>query len=413
MTNDLAVSPMAPDGFPDLNRVGGVELFTAPIGEGYQGRDNLLVVRMAADTAVAGVLTKSKCPSAPIDWCKKNLGAGLARGLVVNAGNANAFVGKVGAETVEHTANAAAKLLNCATSEIYISSTGVIGEPLDAGPLVGALESAFKHGADFEAAANAIRTTDTFAKGAGASFDIDGVDVSISGIAKGSGMIAPDMATMLSYVFTDVPVAADVLQAVLVAGNDKSFNAITVDSDTSTSDTCLVFATGVAKEKGLEAIASLDDPRCAEFAQALHAVLKDLALQIIRDGEGASKLMVVKVNGAQSNQSADVIARSIANSPLVKTALAGEDANWGRVVAAVGKAGEPANRDKLQIRFGDLIVAKDGFRSPNYSEAQASEYMQNQEIEIGVDIGLGTGEACVYGCDLTHGYVTINGDYRS
>ncbi|MCZ4273894.1 bifunctional glutamate N-acetyltransferase/amino-acid acetyltransferase ArgJ [Maritalea porphyrae] len=413
MAKVTAVSPLAPESFPGLAKVEGAELFTASIGEGYHGRANLFVARMVPGTTVAGVLTKSKCPSAPIDWCKQNLVAGSARALVVNAGNANAFVGKVGAQTVQKTADAAAELLHCEPGEVFISSTGVIGEPLDAKPLVAALAQSLKQSADYEAAANTIRTTDTFAKGAGASFDLDGVDVCISGIAKGSGMIAPNMATMLSYIFTDVPIAANVLQAILVEGNAKSFNAITVDSDTSTSDTCLVFATGAAKGRGLEPITSLDDPRCTDFSQALHAVLHDLALQIIRDGEGATKLMVVKVVGATSDQSADVIARSIANSPLVKTALAGEDANWGRVVAAVGKAGEPADRDKLQIRFGDLVVAKEGYRSPDYSEAVASQYMKNQEIEIGVDLGLGAGEATIYGCDLTHGYVSINGDYRS
>lgn len=413
MAQVSAVSPLAPDQFPQLEKVDGVELFVAPIGAGYHGRKNLLVARMIEGTSVAGVLTKSKCPSAPIDWCKENLAQGSARGLVVNAGNANAFVGRVGAKTVQQTADAAANLLQCDASQIFVSSTGVIGEPLDAGPLVNAMGAALDAPATYEDAANAIRTTDTFAKGAGASFDLDGVEVVISGIAKGSGMIAPNMATMLSYLFTDVPVSAGVLQAILTAGNAKSFNAITVDSDTSTSDTCLVFATGAAKTRGVEPIASLDDPRCADFAQALHAVLKDLALQIIRDGEGATKLMVVKVEGAASDESADVIARSIANSPLVKTALAGEDANWGRVVMAVGKAGEPADRDKLQIRFGDYVVAKEGYRSPDYSEDDASEYMKNQQIEIGVSLGLGDGEATVYGCDLTHGYVSINGDYRS
>lgn len=413
MAQVTAVSPLAPESFPELGKVDGVELFTAKIGAGRHGRENLFVARMVVGTTVAGVLTKSKCPSAPIDWCKQNLGSGSARGLVVNAGNANAFVGKIGAQTVRQTADAAAKLLHCDVSEIFISSTGVIGEPLDAAPLVEALKQSLNNSADYEAAAKTIGTTDTFAKGAGASFDLDGVDVCISGIAKGSGMIAPNMATMLSYVFTDVPISADVLQSILVEGNAKSFNAITVDSDTSTSDTCLVFATGAAKERGVEPITSLDDPRCADFTQALHAVLKDLALQIIRDGEGATKLMVVQVIGATSDTSADIIARSIANSPLVKTALAGEDANWGRVVAAVGKAGEPADRDKLQIRFGDLVVAREGYRAPDYSEADASQYMKNQRIEIGVDLGLGTGKATIYGCDLTHGYVSINGDYRS
>ncbi|MGJ8528971.1 bifunctional glutamate N-acetyltransferase/amino-acid acetyltransferase ArgJ [Maritalea sp.] len=413
MAEVSSVSPLAPKEFPSLSQIDGVELFSAPIGEGYHGRNNLFFARFIEGTCVAGVLTKSKCPSAPIDWCRENLGYGLARGLVVNAGNANAFVGNVGALTVQHTAVAAAKMLGCSTSEIFISSTGVIGEPLDHEPLVDALKKAPQLPADFEAAANAIRTTDTFAKGAGAQFDLDGVSVSISGIAKGSGMIAPDMATMLSYVFTDVPISVEILRTLLKDANAFSFNAITVDSDTSTSDTCLVFATGAAKARGVEPIVSPEDPRCADFKQALSAVLKDLALQIIRDGEGATKMMVVKVSGAVSDLSADIVARSIANSPLVKTALAGEDANWGRVVAAIGKAGEPAERDKLQIRFGDLLVAKNGFRSAAYTEEDASQYMKSDEIQISVDLGVGDGNATIYGCDLTHGYISINGDYRS
>ena len=413
MVAELAVSPLAPKAFPDIPQIDGVELFTSAIAGGYKNRDNLLFARFAEGTAVAGVLTTSKCPSAPVDWCRAHLPKGAARGLVVNAGNANAFVGKVGAETVEKTAGAAADLLGCSASEIFISSTGVIGEPLPHAPLIDALTCVNGEVATYEAAAGAIRTTDTFAKGASAHLNMDDVDVSIAGIAKGSGMIAPNMATMLAYLFTDVPISADILQALLQSGNEKSFNAITVDSDTSTSDTCLVFATGAAAAKGVAPITSLDDPRCAAFAEALDAVLKDLALQIIKDGEGITKLIISHVTGATSDESAQRIARAIADSPLVKTAVAGADANWGRVVMAVGKAGEPADRDKLKIAFGDLVLAENGHRAPHYSEEAASAYMQGDEIEIRVDLGLGEGEAIIYGADLTHGYVSINGDYRS
>ncbi|MCF4099494.1 bifunctional glutamate N-acetyltransferase/amino-acid acetyltransferase ArgJ [Maritalea mediterranea] len=408
---ELDISPLAPAQFAELNPVAGVDLFTAPIGNGYKGRNNLLLAKLCEGTKVAGVFTTSKCASAPIDWCKAHIANGTARGLLVNAGNANAFVGQVGAETVEQTAQAAAAFIGCTPQDIFVSSTGVIGEPLDPAPMMDAIGQLTEdHLGDYEAAANAIRTTDTYAKGAGAVLDLDGVEINISGIAKGSGMIAPNMATMLAYVFTDAPVSAEVLDQLLKPANQSSFNAITVDSDTSTSDCCLLFATGQAD---IEPITDINDPRCALLAEALNAVLHDLALQIVCDGEGAQKLITVKVEGAVSDESADVIARSIANSPLVKTAVAGEDANWGRVVMAVGKAGEPADRDKLQIRFGDLLLTEQGRRSPHYKEEEASAYMQNDQIEIGVDLGLGDGTATIYTCDLTHGYISINGDYRS
>lgn len=408
---ELDTSPLAPEQFAELNPVAGVDLFTAPIGNGYKGRNNLLLAKLCEGTQVAGVFTTSKCASAPIDWCKAHIGSGAARGLLVNAGNANAFVGKVGAETVEKTAQAAAAFIGCTPQEIFISSTGVIGEPLDPAPMMDTIGQLNEDRlGDYEAAANAIRTTDTYAKGGGAVLDVDGVEINISGIAKGSGMIAPNMATMLAYVFTDAPISAEVLNALLKPANEASFNAITVDSDTSTSDCCLLFATGQADIKPID---DIDDPRCALFANALNAVLHDLALQIVCDGEGAQKLITVKVEGAVSDASADVIARSIANSPLVKTAVAGEDANWGRVVMAVGKAGEPADRDKLQIRFGDLLLTDQGQRSPYYREEDAAAYMKNDQIEIGIDLGLGVGAATIYTCDLTHGYITINGDYRS
>ena len=310
------------------------------------------------------------------------------------------------------TADYAAKALGCSPSEVFLASTGVIGEPLSADKFAGVLDQAATRMAEtpWIEPAKAIMTTDTFPKLSGAILEIDGVEVKINGIAKGSGMIAPDMATMLSFVVTDMPIAAPVLQALLARHVDTSFNAITVDSDTSTSDTLLAFATGKA---GVEPIQSVDDPRAETFGEALRDVLLDLAIQVVRDGEGATKQVSVHVEGATSDASAFRIAKSIADSPLVKTAIAGEDANWGREVMAVGKAGEPADRDKLAIRFGDLLVAKDGERAPGYDEAATSAYMKGEELELTVSLGLGEGRATVYTCDLTHGYITINGDYRS
>ncbi|WP_224703831.1 bifunctional glutamate N-acetyltransferase/amino-acid acetyltransferase ArgJ [Devosia aquimaris] len=406
------VSPLAPTSYPDLPTIAGVRFATAEAGIKYKNRTDVLLMAFDAGTTVAGVVTRSKCSSAAVDWCKANLPGGVARGLVVNSGNANAFTGIKGQRSVELTADFAAKALGCAPSEIFLASTGVIGEPLDAGKFDGVLDTmATRLGAgSWMEPAKAIMTTDTFPKLNGATLEIDGVEVKINGIAKGSGMIAPDMATMLSFVVTDMPVAAPVLQALLARHVQTSFNAITVDSDTSTSDTLLVFATGAA---ALEPITSLDDPRAEVFGEALRDVLFDLAIQVVRDGEGATKQVSVHVEGATSDASAFRIAKAIADSPLVKTAIAGEDANWGRVVMAVGKAGEPADRDRLSIRFGDLLVAKDGERAGNYDEAATSAYMKGQELELTVSLGLGDGRATVYTCDLTHGYITINGDYRS
>jgi len=358
------------------------------------------------------VLTRSKCSSAAVDWCRANLPGGKARGLVVNSGNANAFTGAKGRESVEQTAAFAAKALGCSTDEIFLASTGVIGEPLKAEKFAGVLDEAATRLGEtpWIEPAKAIMTTDTFPKLSGATLEIDGVEVRINGIAKGSGMIAPDMATMLSFVVTDMPVAAPVLQSLLGRHVRTTFNAITVDSDTSTSDTLLAFATGKA---AVEPITSLEDPRVEAFGEALRDVLFDLAIQTVRDGEGATKQVSVHVEGATSDDSAFRIAKSIADSPLVKTAIAGEDANWGRVVMAVGKAGEPADRDRLAIRFGDLLVAKDGERAAGYDEAATSAYMKGEDLELTVSLGLGEGRATVYTCDLTHGYITINGDYRS
>ena len=406
------VSPLAPKSFPDLPAIAGVRFATAEAGIKYQNRTDVLLMAFDEGTTAAGVLTKSKCSSAAVDWCRANLPGGVARGLVVNSGNANAFTGTKGKQSVEMTADYAARALGCQPSEVFLASTGVIGEPLDAGKFAGVLDTmATRMGdAPWMDPAKAIMTTDTFPKLSGAVLEIDGIEVRINGIAKGSGMIAPDMATMLSFVVTDMPVAAPVLQALLARHVQTSFNAITVDSDTSTSDTLLAFATGKA---GVDPIASLDDPRAEVFGEALRDVLFDLAIQVVRDGEGATKQVSVHVEGATSDASAFRIAKAIADSPLVKTAIAGEDANWGRVVMAVGKAGEPADRDRLAIRFGDLLVAKDGERAPGYDEAATSAYMKGADLELTVSLGLGDGRATVYTCDLTHGYITINGDYRS
>ena len=406
------VSPLAPKSYPDLPPIAGVRFATAEAGIKYKNRTDVLLMAFDEGTTVAGVLTRSKCSSAAVDWCRANLARGKARGLVVNSGNANAFTGVRGRESVQLTADYAARALGCSPDEIFLASTGVIGEPLPASKFAGVLDQAATRLGDtpWTEPAKAIMTTDTFPKLSGAVLEIDGIEVRINGIAKGSGMIAPDMATMLSFVATDMPVAADVLQALLAKHVQKSFNSITVDSDTSTSDTLLAFATGKAK---VDPLVSLDDPRAEVFGEALFDVLFDLAILVVRDGEGATKQVSVTVEGATSDASAFRIAKSIADSPLVKTAIAGEDANWGRVVMAVGKAGEPADRDRLAIRFGDLLVAERGERAPNYDEAATSAYMKGEELEITVSLGLGEGTATVYTCDLTHGYIAINGDYRS
>jgi glutamate N-acetyltransferase/amino-acid N-acetyltransferase len=407
------VSPLAPKSFPALPAIPGVRFATAAAGIKYKNRTDVLLAVFDEGTAVAGVFTRSLCPSAPVDFCRANLPGGRARALLVNSGNANAFTGVRGKTAVELSAKIVADAVGCPTETIFLASTGVIGEPLPAekfAGVAGEMAGRLKDGPWLDAA-KAIMTTDTFPKVATATVELDGQKVAISGIAKGSGMIAPDMATMLSFVFTDLPIAAPVLQGLLAPLMAASFNAITVDSDTSTSDSCLVFATGRAR--GVAPVTTADDPRLPAFAEALGAVLRDLALQVVRDGEGATKFVAVTVGGATSDLSADRIARSIANSPLVKTAIAGEDANWGRVVMAVGKAGEPADRDRLKIAFGPHVVAEAGERAAAYDEAQTSAYMKGQELEIRVDIGLGTGRATIYTCDLTHGYISINGDYRS
>ncbi len=407
-----AVSPLAPKSYPEMPAVPGVRFATAEAGIKYKGRTDVLLMLFDAGTTVAGVFTRSKCPSAPVDWCRQSLPAGSARALLVNSGNANAFTGRKGRETVQISAEAVAATIGCRPDEVYLASTGVIGEPLDPARFTAVLADTAARVAPgpWIEAAKAIMTTDTFPKVATRTVMIDGVAVTIDGIAKGAGMIAPDMATMLSFVATDAPVAQSVLQGLLSAAVTGSFNAITVDSDTSTSDTLLIFATGKA---AIAPITEAADPRLEPFRAALAALLRDLSHMVVKDGEGARKFVAVTVTGAESDASAKRIALSIANSPLVKTAVAGEDANWGRVVMAVGKAGEPADRDRLAIWFGDIRVAVAGERDPSYSEDAASAEMKKDEIRIRADIGLGAGTATVWTCDLTKEYVAINGDYRS
>jgi glutamate N-acetyltransferase/amino-acid N-acetyltransferase len=410
-----AVSPLAPTDVPEMPEIAGVRLATAAAGIRYKGRTDVLLVTLDQGTAVAGVFTKSKCPSAPVEWCRAKLKGGKARALVVNSGNANAFTGKTGRAATTLTASIAAKAVGCKPDEIFLASTGVIGEPLDASKFDGVLGTLAQSAAPggWMDAARAIMTTDTFPKVATATVKLGKTKVTISGMAKGAGMIAPDMATMLSFVFTDAPVSSQVLQALLKAGVADTFNAVTIDGDTSTSDTLLAFATGAAAANGAPKISKASDPRLKAFVKAFNAVLADLSEQVARDGEGARKLVEIIVEGATSKASARKIAMSIANSPLVKTAIAGEDANWGRVVMAVGKAGEPADRDKLSISFNGIRVAKSGARDPAYDETEVSKAMKQAEIQIKVALGLGKGRDRVLTCDLTKEYIAINGDYRS
>ena len=416
MAKPAPLSPLAPKSYPDLPVIEGVRFATAAAGIKYKGRTDVMLALMDKGTQAAGVFTKSKCPSAPVDWCRAKLKGGKARALVVNSGNANAFTGKTGAQQAKFSAEIAAKATGAPLGEIFLASTGVIGEPLEASKFDGVMDKLVKDaspGAMLEAA-RAIMTTDTFPKVATARAKIGGVEVTINGMAKGAGMIAPDMATMLSYVFTDAPLAAPVLQAMLSKSVQGSFNAITVDSDTSTSDTLMAFATGAAAQRGAPKITDPKDKRLAEFRKAFDAVLLNLAHQVVRDGEGCRKFVEIHVEGAASAGAAKIIAMSIANSPLVKTAIAGEDANWGRIVMAVGKAGEKADRDKLAIWFGGIRVAHKGLRDPSYDEAKVSTYMQGEDIKVRVDCGAGgKGKATVWTCDLTKEYVAINGDYRS
>ena len=409
------ISPLAPAQFPDMPAIDGVRLATAAAGIRYAGRTDVLLALFEPGTSVAGVFTQSKCPSAPVDWCRTHLKAGEARALVVNSGNANAFTGRNGWQSTKLTAEIAARAAGCRSAQVFLASTGVIGEPLDAGKFSTVMDALATDAArgKWEEAARAIMTTDTFPKGAASIARLGSTPVTICGIAKGAGMIAPDMATMLSFVFTDAPISPRVLQKLLKEGVEDTFNALTIDGDTSTSDTLLAFATGTAAARGAAKITKASDPRLPALGKAFRAVLANLAEQVARDGEGARKLIEIIVEGATSKASARKIALSIANSPLVKTAIAGEDANWGRVVMAVGKAGEPADRDRLSIWFGGIRVAHKGERDPHYDEAAVSRAMKKPEIALKVALGIGRGRDRVLTCDLTKEYVAINGDYRS
>ena len=411
----LPISPLAPDTFPTLPAVSGVRLAAGSAGIRKSDRDDLLVVSVAKGSTVAGMMTQTLCPAAPIDWCRDVLsgGDGTADALVCNSGNANAFTGKAGAVSAGLMAEAVAKALGTQADRVLVSSTGIIGEPMPDEKLTSAIPDVATQlvesgPASWERAANAIRTTDTFAKGATAP--ISGTNASIVGIAKGSGMIAPDMATMLGFFFTDLGVDSSILQKALATSVTKSFNSITVDSDTSTNDSVFLYATGQSDDP---MVTDPSDERMAHFQEPLAAVTLDLAKRIVRDGEGATKLVSVTVTGAVSESSASKIARSIADSPLVKTALAAEDANWGRIVMAVGKAGEPADRDKLSIWIGPELVAQSGTVAEGYSEETATQHLMLDEISLQVDVGVGEHQATVWTCDLTHGYIEINAGYRS
>ncbi len=408
---DIAISPLAVE-MPDLPPVVGVRLGAAAAGIRYRGRTDLMMMELAPGTTFGGVFTRSRCPGAPVDWCRRALKSGKARALVVNAGNANVFTGRAGRAACAATAGAAAELAGCAAKQVLLASTGVIGEVLDHEKIAAALPAlhAGLREDGWEEAARAIITTDTFAKAATRVARIGETEVRINGIAKGSGMIAPDMATMLCFVATDAKIPAPALDTLLRRGVDASFNSTTVDSDTSTSDTLLLFATGQAAH---ERIAPEGGRRLADFAAKLDDLLLDLALQVVRDGEGARKLVRIDVTGATNTRSARKVALAVANSPLVKTAIAGEDANWGRIVMAVGKSGEPADRDTLSIAVGGTWMARAGAVVPGYDEAPVVAHMKGDEVHIEIDLGLGRGKATAWTCDLTHGYIDINGSYRS
>lgn len=410
-----SISPLAPSCFPDLPEIAGVRIATSLTGMKYQGRNDLLLVELAIGTKAAGIFTQSLTASAPVNWCRRALngGSGEAQALLVNAGNANAFTGSNGDNSLTRTVEAVADHLTCRPSRVFIASTGVIGEDMPDHMIterLGEMCANLSLGA-WEMAARAILTTDTFPKGASRIASIGGVDVTIVGIAKGSGMIAPDMATMLSFVFTDAKIPSDVLQSILADVGARTFNCVTVDSDTSTSDTLMAFATGAGKDH--QTIDGVDDPALEEFRTAIFEVCRDLSHQVVRDGEGASKFITINLNGAENDKAARKIALSIANSPLVKTAIAGEDANWGRIVMAVGKAGEKADRDKISIEIGGHAVATAGRAVEGYDETPIAEHMKGLEIDITVDVGIGEGTSTVWTCDLTHGYIEINADYRS
>ena len=411
MAGFVKVSPFAPSELPEIPPIEGIGFATAEAGIKYKGREDLLLAILPEGTIAAGVTTRSKTCSAPVLWCREQLTHGQARALVVNSGNANAFTGAKGTEAVRVTAEAAAKSVGCRLEDVYIASTGVIGEPMDAAAfthLLGVLAKKADPTA-WQNAARAIMTTDTYPKLSATTVTVGSEKVRIAGFVKGSGMIAPDMATMLGFIFTDARITLPVLRKLTREISDRTFNCITVDSDTSTSDTVIVFATGAAGPE----INDAATPEADAFAAALYDVMLDMAHQVVRDGEGLSKFVQITVKGAESDAAAKRIGLAMANSPLLKTAIAGEDPNWGRVVMAVGKSGEAADRDKLSIHFGEILVAEDGRRVPAYTEEEGAAYMKNAELAISVDVGIGSGSAVVWTCDLTHDYVTINADYRS
>ncbi|NQX79780.1 MAG: bifunctional glutamate N-acetyltransferase/amino-acid acetyltransferase ArgJ [Hyphomicrobiaceae bacterium] len=414
MRTPMVISPFAPKDMPTINLVKGMRLVAVEAGIKYQGRKDLMLAVFLEGTVIAGILTKSKTCSAPVVWCRAQLKHGFARALVVNSGNANAFTGFLGDEAVRLITKAAADAVGCSQHEVYLASTGVIGEPLQAQTFTHLFDTMVKNasvGKDaWHDAARSIMTTDTYPKIASTSVMINGVYVSISGVVKGAGMIAPDMATMLAFIFTDASIDSSLLQSITNEISTKTFNCITVDGDTSTSDTLLIFATGACNH---DKITDPDSSSALAFKSALYKIMHDLALQVVKDGEGISKFITIHITGAENDMAAHRIGMSLANSPLLKIAISGEDANWGRVVMAVGKAGEAANRDNIKISFGPNLLAEKGMRSPSYDEEIVSTYMKNSEIDISVDVGVGFGKATVWTCDLTHDYIKINSDYRT
>lgn len=409
----LPVSPLAPEKQPDLPPIAGCNAGSIAAGLRYKNRADLTAFTFAEGTTVAGVQTTSTTCGAPVTWNAKHLPRGTGRAVIINAGNANVFNGAQGDRDVEATAKAVAQTLGCATEDVLVASTGVIGELLPIDKLLAAVPGAVEnaHADGWHEAAAGILTTDTFEKRATATAKIGNATVTINGIAKGSGMIAPNMATMLSYVVTDAKLPATVLQELLGPINDRTFNSITVDSDMSTSDMCLLFATGAGPDHA--EIRSAGEAELAGFAAALEYVLRDLAIQIARDGEGAQKLITIDVTGAEDDRAARVVALAIGNSPLVKTAIAGEDANWGRIVMAIGKSGEKAERNRIAVKIGGVSIARDGGPDPDYREEMILDHMKGRDIHIEVDLGLGGGTSRIWTCDLTHGYIDINADYRS
>ena len=408
----MTVSPLAPPAFPEIPPITGLTLATAASGMKYQGRDDMLLMRVDEGAVMAGVFTRSDTAAAPVIWCRDHLAGGPdgPRAILVNAGNANAFTGSNGMKAVEESCHALARRLGCEPGLVLMASTGVIGEPLDVAKLTSRYDELITGSTGWNEAAHAIMTTDTFAKGAHAQASIDGARVSIAGIAKGSGMIAPDMATTLGFIATDAALPRAVLMDLLTAATGKSFNAITVDSDTSTNDSVFLVATGDA---GNQPVSAADDPRLDDFRAALDRVAQDLAKQIVRDGEGAGKFITINVAGAADDGTAHRIGMAIANSPLVKTAIAGEDANWGRIVMAVGKAGLGLDQSRIGVSIGGIMIAADGARVDGYDEAPVAAHMTGDMIDIDVTVGTGTGTARVWTCDLTHGYISINADYRN